>query len=137
MSLEGNKAAIHRFYEELWNARRLIAEGGVNYDTGFQTPATDPATGGTTGNRQPEDGYKKELSWTARTSTLKNSASAQPASWPTAPSRTFALFLAVEALGVPLLTNPAPWLGRGGALAALVGVGLLVADVVLPVPPAP
>ena len=45
-----------------------------------------------------------------------------------------ALFLLVEALGVPLLTNPAPWLASGGLAAALVGVGLLVVDVVLPVP---
>ncbi|HEX6625325.1 MAG TPA: VTT domain-containing protein [Pyrinomonadaceae bacterium] len=44
------------------------------------------------------------------------------------------LFAAVEALGVPLLTNPAPWMKGGGALAACVGVGLLVADVLLPVP---
>ena len=28
------------------------------------------------------------------------------------------LFLAVEALGVPLLTDPAPWMKGGGALAA-------------------
>ena len=44
------------------------------------------------------------------------------------------LFLAVEALGLPLLSDPAPWMRRGGALAAAVGVGLLVADVLLPVP---
>lgn len=44
------------------------------------------------------------------------------------------LFIVVEALGVPLLTDPTPWMGRGGALAASVGVGLLVADVLLPVP---
>lgn len=43
------------------------------------------------------------------------------------------LFL-VEALGLRLLTDPSPWLGRGGVLAAGVGVGLLVADVALPVP---
>lgn len=45
-----------------------------------------------------------------------------------------ALFLVVEASGAPLLTDPSPWLERGGVLGALVGVGLLVADVVLPVP---
>jgi uncharacterized membrane protein YdjX (TVP38/TMEM64 family) len=45
-----------------------------------------------------------------------------------------ALFLVVEALGVPILTDPAPWMRRGGILAAAVGVGLLVADVLLPVP---
>lgn len=44
------------------------------------------------------------------------------------------LFLAVEALGVPLLTDPWAWMKGGGALAAAVGVGLLVADVLLPVP---
>ncbi|HSH79791.1 MAG TPA: VTT domain-containing protein [Herpetosiphonaceae bacterium] len=44
------------------------------------------------------------------------------------------LFLLVEALGVPLLTDPAPWLEGGGVVAALLGVGLLVIDVVLPVP---
>ena len=44
------------------------------------------------------------------------------------------LFFVTEALGLPLLTDPTPWLSRGNALAALVGVGLLVADVVLPVP---
>lgn len=44
------------------------------------------------------------------------------------------LFIVVEALGVPLLTDPTPWMGRGGALAASLGVGLLVADVLLPVP---
>jgi uncharacterized membrane protein YdjX (TVP38/TMEM64 family) len=44
------------------------------------------------------------------------------------------LFLVVEALGVPLLTDPTPWMKRGGILAACVGVGLLVADVLLPVP---
>lgn len=44
------------------------------------------------------------------------------------------LFIVVEALGVPLLTDPTPWMGRGGLLAASLGVGLLVADVLLPVP---
>lgn len=44
------------------------------------------------------------------------------------------LFIVVEALGVPLLTDPTPWMGRGGPLAASLGVGLLVADVLLPVP---
>lgn len=45
-----------------------------------------------------------------------------------------ALFGTVEALGVPLLTDPSPWLDTGGPLAALVGVGLLIVDVLLPVP---
>ncbi len=45
-----------------------------------------------------------------------------------------ALFGAVHALGVPLLTDPTPWLRDGGAGAGLVGVGLLLVDVLLPVP---
>ncbi len=50
-----------------------------------------------------------------------------------------ALFGLVEALRVPLLTDPTPWLEadqlEGGRwLAALVGVGLLIVDVLLPVP---
>ena len=44
------------------------------------------------------------------------------------------LFLMVKALGVPFLTDPTPWMKYGGVLAAVVGVGLLIADVVLPVP---
>jgi uncharacterized membrane protein YdjX (TVP38/TMEM64 family) len=44
------------------------------------------------------------------------------------------LFFLVEALGVPLLVDPTPWLNHGGVLAAALGVGLLVADVLLPVP---
>jgi uncharacterized membrane protein YdjX (TVP38/TMEM64 family) len=44
------------------------------------------------------------------------------------------LFLLVEWLQVPLLTDPSRWLERGGLIAALLGVGLLIADVVLPVP---
>jgi uncharacterized membrane protein YdjX (TVP38/TMEM64 family) len=44
------------------------------------------------------------------------------------------LFGIVEALGVPLLTDPSASLRGLGALAAPLGVGLLVADVVLPVP---
>jgi predicted ester cyclase len=41
MSLEENKAAVRRIYDELWNERRfdvaeeVIAEGAVNYDTGL------------------------------------------------------------------------------------------------------
>jgi uncharacterized membrane protein YdjX (TVP38/TMEM64 family) len=45
-----------------------------------------------------------------------------------------ALFLAVEALDIPLLTDPAPLLDAAQMAAAVVGVGLLVLDVVLPVP---
>lgn len=44
------------------------------------------------------------------------------------------LFFIVEALGVPLLTDPTPWMKQGGVLAAALGVGLLIADVLLPVP---
>ena len=44
------------------------------------------------------------------------------------------LFVVVEALGLPLLTDPSASLAGLGGLAAPVGVGLLVADVVLPVP---
>lgn len=44
------------------------------------------------------------------------------------------LFLIVEALGVPFLEDPSPWLERGGPSAALAGVGLLLVDVALPVP---
>lgn len=45
-----------------------------------------------------------------------------------------AVFGTVEALGVRLLTDPSPWLDQRGPLAALAGVGLLVVDVLLPVP---
>jgi uncharacterized membrane protein YdjX (TVP38/TMEM64 family) len=44
------------------------------------------------------------------------------------------LFLVVEALRIPILTDPDPWLSRGGPIAALAGIGLLVGDIVLPVP---
>jgi uncharacterized membrane protein YdjX (TVP38/TMEM64 family) len=44
------------------------------------------------------------------------------------------LFAVVEALRIPLLTDPAPWLKQGGVAAALLGVGLLIVDVFLPVP---
>jgi uncharacterized membrane protein YdjX (TVP38/TMEM64 family) len=44
------------------------------------------------------------------------------------------LFFIVEALHVPLLSDPTPWMNHGGVVAAVVGVGLLIADVVLPVP---
>src|SRR3954468_1108695 len=39
-----------------------------------------------------------------------------------------------EALGIPLLTDPMPALRAAGPLAGAIGVGLLIADVVLPVP---
>lgn len=44
------------------------------------------------------------------------------------------LFFLVEALGVPLLVDPTPWLKEGGVWAAALGVALLIADVLLPVP---
>jgi uncharacterized membrane protein YdjX (TVP38/TMEM64 family) len=40
----------------------------------------------------------------------------------------------VEALDVPLLVDPSDRLERGGVAAAVLGVGLLLADVVIPVP---
>lgn len=43
-------------------------------------------------------------------------------------------FAVVAVAQVPLLDDPRPWLAGGGAPAATLGVGLLVADVVLPVP---
>lgn len=46
-----------------------------------------------------------------------------------------ALFGLVEAMGVDFLRDPADWMrGSGGAAAAAAGVGLLVADVFIPVP---
>jgi uncharacterized membrane protein YdjX (TVP38/TMEM64 family) len=45
-----------------------------------------------------------------------------------------ALFFLVEALGIPILVDPTPWLKQGGVWAAVLGVALLIADVLLPVP---
>lgn len=45
-----------------------------------------------------------------------------------------ALFGVVEALDVPVLSDPREAMSGGGLVAACVGVGLLIADVVLPVP---
>jgi uncharacterized membrane protein YdjX (TVP38/TMEM64 family) len=45
-----------------------------------------------------------------------------------------AIFGVVVILDVPLLTAPDPWLRGGGLTAGVMGVGLLIADVVLPVP---
>jgi uncharacterized membrane protein YdjX (TVP38/TMEM64 family) len=45
-----------------------------------------------------------------------------------------ACFGIAEALGVPLLTDPMPALKAAGPLAGVIGVALLIADVVLPVP---
>ncbi len=44
------------------------------------------------------------------------------------------LFLLVEQFQVPLLSDPSAVLNRGGFIAAVVGTGLLVIDIVLPVP---
>src|SRR5215204_2747590 len=46
----------------------------------------------------------------------------------------FVLFLLGEVASVPLLTDPSGWLHEAGVPPALVGVGLLVVDAVLPVP---
>jgi hypothetical protein len=43
-------------------------------------------------------------------------------------------FLVAEALDVPLLADPIPWLTRGGLLGAILAVALLTVDAVLPVP---
>jgi uncharacterized membrane protein YdjX (TVP38/TMEM64 family) len=45
-----------------------------------------------------------------------------------------AAFVVVEVAEVPVLTDPDPVLDQGGMVAAVAGVGLLVVDVVLPVP---
>jgi uncharacterized membrane protein YdjX (TVP38/TMEM64 family) len=45
-----------------------------------------------------------------------------------------AAFLFVEALEIPLLADPRPWLDERNALVALLGINLLVVDVLLPVP---
>lgn len=44
------------------------------------------------------------------------------------------VFVVAEALSIPLLNHPASGSASSGALAAVAGVGLLIADVVLPVP---
>ncbi|MBG0568417.1 VTT domain-containing protein [Actinoplanes aureus] len=44
------------------------------------------------------------------------------------------VFLIVDLAGVPLVTDPRPVLGTVSVAAAAIGVGLLVADAVLPVP---
>jgi uncharacterized membrane protein YdjX (TVP38/TMEM64 family) len=43
-------------------------------------------------------------------------------------------FVLVTAFDPALLTDPTPWLDRGGPAAAAVGVGLLLVDVAVPVP---
>ena len=44
------------------------------------------------------------------------------------------LFLLAQATEVRILNDPGVWMEHGGAAAAVVGVGLLIADVLLPVP---
>lgn len=44
------------------------------------------------------------------------------------------LFLTISALEIPILTDPTPWMSSASWQVALVGVGLLIADVLLPVP---
>lgn len=44
------------------------------------------------------------------------------------------IFFVVERLGIPILTDPTPWLARSGPEAAATGVGLLIVDVLVPVP---
>lgn len=43
-------------------------------------------------------------------------------------------FLIVEALGIPLLTDPSKEISAGGLAAAAIGGGLLLADVFIPIP---
>ena len=45
-----------------------------------------------------------------------------------------AMFVLVEQLDLPLLTDIRPGLTAGSSAAGVLGVGLLIADVVLPVP---
>ena len=44
------------------------------------------------------------------------------------------LFAVVEALGIAVLVDPSPWLATANLAAAVVSVGLLVVDVLMPVP---
>lgn len=44
------------------------------------------------------------------------------------------LFLTISALEIPILTDPTPWMASASWQVGLVGVGLLMADVLLPVP---
>ncbi|MGS2618999.1 TVP38/TMEM64 family protein [Micromonospora sp. LZ34] len=50
------------------------------------------------------------------------------------PATLLGVFAVVEALDVPLLTDPSPLPGTAGPAAAATGVGLLLVDVALPVP---
>ena len=44
------------------------------------------------------------------------------------------LFIFGEALGIPILQDPMPWLQQAGWMAGAIGVALLAFDVVMPVP---
>ena len=44
------------------------------------------------------------------------------------------VFTVVEALEIDLLVDPSPWMGTASMAAAAVGVGLLLVDVLVPVP---
>ena len=44
------------------------------------------------------------------------------------------LFFVFEALRIPVFSDPTPWLQKAGPLAMGVGIGLLIIDVLLPVP---
>ncbi len=44
------------------------------------------------------------------------------------------LFAIASWLEIPIISDPGPWLERKGPLAAVIGVGLLTIDVVLPIP---
>ncbi|MDI6717072.1 MAG: VTT domain-containing protein [Actinomycetota bacterium] len=45
-----------------------------------------------------------------------------------------AIFWVFESLNIPIIKNPTPWLNQGGLIAAALGISLLTADVVLPIP---
>jgi uncharacterized membrane protein YdjX (TVP38/TMEM64 family) len=63
---------------------------------------------------------------------------AVPRGYAVAAATAFAVLLAgfvlIELLRPQLLTDPSPWMDRGGPVAAIVGVALLVADVAVPAP---
>jgi uncharacterized membrane protein YdjX (TVP38/TMEM64 family) len=46
------------------------------------------------------------------------------------------LFFVAQALEVPFVRDPTEWMGAGGVVTAALGVGVLAADVLLPVPSA-
>lgn len=44
------------------------------------------------------------------------------------------IFFLAQLIGIPILTDPMPWLERGGSLTGLITTGLLIVDVFLPIP---